>query len=73
MGREPFVDIKEAGKFLGLSKGTLKNYISEAKAGIRNFPYYQDGPNKKLLFKLSELELWRFDNQKSKGRNLKAV
>ncbi|NOG84172.1 MAG: hypothetical protein HND49_10280 [Planctomycetes bacterium] len=73
MGREPFVDIKEAGKFLGIIKGYLKNYISEAKAGIRNFPYYQDGPNKKLLFKLSEFELWRFDNQKSKGRNLKAV
>ncbi|GJQ57414.1 MAG: hypothetical protein SCALA701_02150 [Candidatus Scalindua sp.] len=70
MSRESYVGIKEAATFLGLSKSTLKNYISDARSGIGNFPYHQDGPQKKLLFKLSELELWRFDNQKSKGRNL---
>ncbi len=73
MTREGYVGIVEAAKFLGLSKNSVRNYISEAKAGVRNFPYYQDGPNKDYKFKLSELDIWRFDNKKSKGRNLKAV
>ncbi|MCP4986147.1 MAG: hypothetical protein GY928_08795 [Colwellia sp.] len=73
MSREPYVDIKKAAEFLALSVGTLKGYISDTKGGLMRFPYYQDKPNGKLSFKLSELELWRFDNQKSKGRNLRVL
>ncbi len=65
MAREPYVNIEEAAKYLLLSRRSLDKFISEAKAGVRRFPYYQDKPNGKLTFKLSELDLWRFDNKKS--------
>lgn len=63
--REPFVDTKEAARFLSLSTRTVKNYISDTKAGLKRFPYYQDKANGKCFFKLSELELWRLNNKKS--------
>ncbi len=64
MAREPYVGIKAAAEFLSLSKRSLDAYVSESKAGVRRFPYYQDKPRGRLYFKLSELELWRFDNKK---------
>ncbi|GJQ59748.1 MAG: helix-turn-helix domain-containing protein [Candidatus Scalindua sp. AMX11] len=65
MAREPYVKIQEAAKFLGLSRRSLDGFVADTKAGIMRFPFYQDKPNGRLYFKLSELELWRFDNKKS--------
>ena len=62
--REQFVGIKEASGFLAVSTRTVKQYISDTKAGAGRFPYYQDRPHGKCYFKLSELDLWRFDNKK---------
>lgn len=63
--KEPYIDTKEAAKFLALSVRTLRAYISASKAGGRKFPYYQDfPPNGAYYFKVSELELWRFDSKR---------
>ncbi len=64
MAREPYVSVKEAAKFLAISRRSLDHFISETKAGLMRFPYYQDKPNGRIFFKLSELDLWRFDNKK---------
>lgn len=62
--REQFVGIKEAAVFLAVSTRTVKEYVSRSKAGAGKFPYYQDMERGKYYFKLSELDLWRFDNRR---------
>ncbi len=62
--REPYVKFKDALEFMGYSKNTLASRIEAAKAGKSAFPYYQEGPNFPYHFRLSELELWRWNRTK---------
>lgn len=58
---EPYITTKEAAEFLGISTRTIKIRVAETRAGLNDFPFYQDVQNAgcPLRFKISELEAWR--------------
>lgn len=61
MNCEPYITTKEAAKFLGVCTRTVKMRVAETRAGLNDFPFYQDIHNSgcPLHFKASELEAWR--------------
>ncbi len=69
--KEGYVDVNKAAEFLGCSVRTVKNRVAEARAGLHNFPFYQDVPGGNLTFKLSELEQWRRNRKIEKEINAK--
>ena len=64
MVKEPYVTSKVAMEFMGYSRNTLDRRILMAKVGKSTFPYYQEYPNSPYRFRISELELWRFNRTK---------
>lgn len=58
---EPYISTKEAAGLLGVCTRTIKIRVAETRAGLNDFPFYQDKQNMgcPLRFKASELEAWR--------------
>jgi excisionase family DNA binding protein len=53
---DDFLSLKEASKLLGVPEGTIYQWVSSAKHGLKNFPYMKSG--KHLRFSRNELIDW---------------
>jgi hypothetical protein len=60
---ENYISIKEAAKFMNRSRRWVEDKIAETRAGLNDFPYYQDAPHAQYDFLISELRLWRFNRK----------
>lgn len=67
---ENYVGIKEAAEFLNRSVRTVERKIAETRAGLNNFPYYQDFPKAPYDFKLSEIQLWKFNHKSTRKKTM---
>jgi excisionase family DNA binding protein len=53
-GEDEWLDSRHAAEYLGIHRDTLRKLAAE-----RAIPSEQDGPNCKLYFRRSDLDLWR--------------
>lgn len=70
MTTEPYIAMKEAARLLGVCTRTIRMRVAETRAGLNDFPFYQDiqSPGSPLRFKISELDAWRKGQTKKQIR-----